>query len=362
MENWKAIVFLLAFSQGVILSFALIVKGLGRERFNLFLGLILFTLSLELLNAWGMQAHYHSRADAIPFWNLQTYLILPPSLWFFCQLTTLPAFVLRKKHLFFFLPAVVEVIVRSGKSIYSHFSGKYFPSLLDNSAWFFTTEILPIIGMAVVLCIYGRKIILFDRSKRKQAAPLSLGQYIRLYGLFGFLFILTFLWATGVILDWPVFSIIEAIVTLFIFTLGYFGYLNTAFFTLPVLAGSKPSEKSAFIQYDDKKQLERLMALFQQDALHTQPQLSLEDVSGKLNLPVRYVSFLVNTYCASNFNNFINGFRVEEVIRKLGNPSEQHKTILALALEAGFNSKSTFNSVFKQHTGKSPSDYLLVRK
>ncbi|MCE7064554.1 AraC family transcriptional regulator [Dyadobacter sp. CY326] len=74
------------------------------------------------------------------------------------------------------------------------------------------------------------------------------------------------------------------------------------------------------------------------------------------------ISYLINTHCASNVNGFINSFRVEAVIRKLGDPKEQHKTVLALALESGFNSKSTFNQVFRQHTGKSPSQYLLVQK
>jgi AraC-like DNA-binding protein len=49
-------------------------------------------------------------------------------------------------------------------------------------------------------------------------------------------------------------------------------------------------------------------------------------------------------------------------MRKMEDPAEQHKTLLALALESGFNSKSSFNQVFKSLTGQSPSEYLLLCK
>jgi AraC-like DNA-binding protein len=49
---------------------------------------------------------------------------------------------------------------------------------------------------------------------------------------------------------------------------------------------------------------------------------------------------------------------VKEVIERMANPSEKHKSLLGIALDAGFNSKSSFNQVFKQHTGKTPSEYL----
>lgn len=362
MENWKAVMFLLAFGQGIFLSFALIVKGFKRQWSNFFLGLILYTLALELLNAWGIQVQYHKSADAFPFWNFQTYLILPPSLWFFARFTTTPDYMFKRKYCFFYLPALIEITVRNGWSLYHYFTGKNLPFLLDIPVWFFVTEILPIISMAIVVWIYARKLLHFHQLWTEQSSRLNLLQYLRLYGLCIFLLALTLLWAAGVVLNLPVFATIEAILTVFLFVFGYVGYIDAAFFTLPVLAGIKPSEKPEFAHYDDERQLERLMVIFKEDAIYTQSKLNLEEVAGKLRLPPRYVSYLINTKCNSNFNNFINGFRVEEVIRKLNDPKEQHKTLLALALESGFNSKSTFNQVFKQHTGKSPSHYMMTQK
>lgn len=59
-----------------------------------------------------------------------------------------------------------------------------------------------------------------------------------------------------------------------------------------------------------------------------------------------------------NFNDFINQYRVKAVIKKMEAGEHTIQTLLGLALEVGFNSKSTFNRAFKRHTSRSPNDYI----
>jgi AraC-like DNA-binding protein len=362
MENWKAIAFLLAAGQGFILSLSLIVRGARGPKASFFFGLILFVLSQELLNAWGMQVRYHQQAGAFRFWNYQSYLVLPLALWFFARLTTLPDYHFKKKYWLFFLPIAAEIGFRCFWQVYASSLQVNRTSLLDNNFWFLWTEILPIVGMILVLWIYAKKLSRFRIAWQRQLNRLKPIQYLRLYGLFGFMILLTVLWFSGVILAWPIFSWVNFLLTVCLFGMGYLGYLNPDFFILPTLQAPKSTEKPEFFHYNDLAELQRLHAAFTTNALHTRSRLTLEDVAAHLNLPARYVSYLVNTHCASNFTGFVNGFRVSEVICKLGDPKEQHKTVLALAFEAGFNSKSTFNQVFRQHTGKSPSQYLPAQK
>ncbi|MBN8820455.1 MULTISPECIES: AraC family transcriptional regulator [unclassified Spirosoma] len=178
--------------------------------------------------------------------------------------------------------------------------------------------------------------------------------------MFTFLGALTLLWALGVLLKWPVFKEIEWLLTGCLFVLGYIGYIDPDFFTVSLLPGStvKTVANPDFAQFTDEIELQRIRSAFRDDALHRQPKLTVDDVATFLHLPPRYISFLVNTRCATNFTTFVNQYRVDEVIQKLGDPKQQYKTILAIALEAGFNSKSSFNQVFKDHTGKAPSFYL----
>ncbi|WP_084165672.1 helix-turn-helix domain-containing protein [Dyadobacter crusticola] len=362
MENWKAIVYLLAFGQGIVLSLSLIVRGITQQRANLFLGLILYILALEILNAWGMQVHYHSRPDSFPFWNLQSYLVLPVSLWFFVQYTTVPDYSAPRWPWLLFAPSLFEILVQTTWRLYWRHIDQRVPSLLDNPAWFFVTEILPILGMFTVLGFYGWKLFRFRQEWFGRGERLSVYQVIGIYGLFAFLTTLTMLWAAGVWFNLRVFSMIEILLTACLFAFGYAGYVNPDFYKLPILPKPKSPEKPTFAYYDDARELNRLEAAFRGNALYTQSKLTLEEVAGKLHLPPRYISYLINTHHGSNFNHYVNAFRVEEVIRKLGDPREQHKILLALALEAGFSSKSTFNQVFRQHTGKAPSEYLLVNK
>ena len=92
--------------------------------------------------------------------------------------------------------------------------------------------------------------------------------------------------------------------------------------------------------------------------LFLKPNLPLKELSYELNLPPRYVSFLINHYHKKNYKEFINTFRIETFLSKAKSEEKDYKTLLGLAMESGFSSKSTFNLVFKKHLGQSPSEYL----
>jgi AraC-like DNA-binding protein len=362
MENWKAITYLLAAGQGLILSLALLSQVNKANKSNFFLGLILFTLSLEVLNAWAMQVQYGSDPGAFPFWVLESYLLLPSAVWCFAQINTKPEFIFNRRHFLLFLPAIVDMLGQISWYLRRRLTGEQLPSLMDITPWFLFAEILPIIGMVAVLGLYGRKLVSLSRQMKEisiQSVPFHL---VKLYGFFIFFLLLTILWIGGVLVDLPVFTYIEFILTLFLFALGYIGYFNPSFFDVPKLIQKKVTEAPAFPHYDDQNELTRLKDLFEQQGLHTRSKLSLEELASKLKLPPRYVSYLINTYHGTNFHHFVNSYRVQEVMRKISNPAERHKTLLALALESGFSSKSAFNQVFKSHTGQSPSNYLVLKK
>ena len=102
----------------------------------------------------------------------------------------------------------------------------------------------------------------------------------------------------------------------------------------------------------------RLDRILQEKQLYARPNLSLKELSAELHLPSRYISHLINRYHQKNFKEFINDYRIKAFIRKAQSPVDKHKTLLALAFEAGFNSKSTFNQVFKSQMGQSPTEFL----
>lgn len=87
------------------------------------------------------------------------------------------------------------------------------------------------------------------------------------------------------------------------------------------------------------------------------PALTIQDVSKEMNVPVRELSVLINHQLGQHFYDFVNTYRIENAMEILKDPSKTKVTILEILYEVGFNSKSSFNTAFKKHTGNTPTAY-----
>lgn len=103
--------------------------------------------------------------------------------------------------------------------------------------------------------------------------------------------------------------------------------------------------------------LDALVASMERDHLYRDGELSLESLAAQLALTTHELSQLINQTYGVNFQEFVNGYRVEAFKRALSDPARSGATVLELGTEAGFNSKSAMNRVFKKHTGMTPSAF-----
>jgi AraC-like DNA-binding protein len=92
--------------------------------------------------------------------------------------------------------------------------------------------------------------------------------------------------------------------------------------------------------------------------LYLNPELNIETLSKDLDLKASTISQLVNQNTAYNFNDYINSYRVEETKKMLSDPEYSNYTIVAIGLEAGFNSKASFYRAFRKFEEMTPSEYL----
>lgn len=92
--------------------------------------------------------------------------------------------------------------------------------------------------------------------------------------------------------------------------------------------------------------------------LYRNPDLTLRSLAEQIALHPNKLSWLLNEIMGINFNEFINAYRLADFQSKAGTPEFAHFTILGLAYECGFNSKSVFNEFFKKSTGLTPSAWL----
>ena len=103
--------------------------------------------------------------------------------------------------------------------------------------------------------------------------------------------------------------------------------------------------------------IKKITVLMEQEKLYRETELTLQQLAGKLQLPTYQVSQAINEGMKKNFYDLVNGYRVEEAKRLLLDPKNKNYTILSVGFEAGFNSKTTFNTVFKKFTGQAPTEF-----
>jgi len=151
----------------------------------------------------------------------------------------------------------------------------------------------------------------------------------------------------------------------FIILIGYFGLKQKGIFISYVLEEPNKPIAEKKVKYaasrlkdaDLKKCFHKIDNYFEAKKPYLDPDLTLPKLAESLNVPTHHLSQVVNEMHGRNFFDFINQFRVEEVKRKIQDTNFQNYSLLGIALESGFNSKSAFNRVFKKITGFTPSEY-----
>ena len=108
-----------------------------------------------------------------------------------------------------------------------------------------------------------------------------------------------------------------------------------------------------------KKRLEDAML---QDKLYLDPELTLQKLAASVGEKPHILTSFLNGKMGISFNDFVNKHRVQESIRRIQDPANDHLNITAIGLDAGFNSKSSFNRIFKQITGRTPGTFRNLEK
>lgn len=106
----------------------------------------------------------------------------------------------------------------------------------------------------------------------------------------------------------------------------------------------------------------KLIHMFEKDKIYRNPNLSLDYIAEKLGISVGYLSRLINDITNKRFSQFTNEYRVKEAQKNLISKDFAHYNILSIGLEAGFNSKASFNRNFKEIVGLPPQEYVDKKK
>lgn len=120
---------------------------------------------------------------------------------------------------------------------------------------------------------------------------------------------------------------------------------------------STNNKKKLFNEEELQQYKARLIGLMTEEKLFLQPELSLRILADYINLPPNHMSQLLNVGFKQNFANYVNGYRLEHFKNILEDNDSHELTLMALAYDSGFNSKTVFNTFFKKKMGMTPKAY-----
>lgn len=165
------------------------------------------------------------------------------------------------------------------------------------------------------------------------------------------------------------------IITAFLYVLGYLGikqdpvYLTMLHDVSPNpkpetnnAEEQAPSAKEKYLRNKLSPQLRneyqsKLLTYFENEKPYLQPKLCINDLSMALEIPQHFLSQIINHSLGHTFYSFVNSYRVNEVKRRILSDDKNKYTLLAIAFDSGFNSKSGFNQNFKVETGMTPMEF-----
>ena len=108
---------------------------------------------------------------------------------------------------------------------------------------------------------------------------------------------------------------------------------------------------------NNTNQIEKLISYMETEKPYLNPSLSLRNLADQMGMNSRELSIIINQKLNQHFFDFVNGYRIKEAMNILVDPAKKGETVLEILYEVGFNSKSSFNTAFKKHTGKTPTEF-----
>lgn len=251
-------------------------------------------------------------------------------------------------------------------------------SVVDDLSSFFESDSMIslriIYSVSFFLSITSYSILTFIEIKRHQDKLKDLVSYtsgiinlnwlkvisISFYSGYIIFFILGGLKIIGDYIPFDPYYVIFGFIAVFSFVFGFYGIRQSMIEIIDPRDSKKETEKysrSGLKENQADEFLKNLIDYMEKNKPFLDPNLNIYNLSRMTGIPRHYITQILNENYKRNFFTFINEYRVREVIERFSNRKFDHFTIIAIAFDSGFNSKTTFNNIFKNMTGKTPSEF-----
>lgn len=340
---------------------------------NRYLSLLLAICSVSLIGGFMEVTNYYLVYPQLIGWEFQNLFLYGPLFYLYvCSLTSLSAVPFTRKTALHFLPCMIFVVylipiyLADGetKAVMWRQVTQGHPSPGQDVVFCLATVQLTAYGVVsyVTLGRYNRRIRdQFSSIERINLAWLRrlLIAFASVVGLFTVFWFMPLSAAHWYQLNYSANLLLAGAIYVF----GFWGTRQPRIFqralvpaaTVAVTTVSKyerglDTESSAVVYRE-------IVAAMEGARLYTNNELSLSDLAQQLGISTHVLSQAINQHSGANFYDFVNRYRVNETKRGLADPAQANRTVLDIAHDAGFNSKSAFYAAFKRELGLTPLQY-----
>lgn len=362
---------------GIFISFflaLLIFTKKSRNQADFILGAWLIIIGLHLFAYYTNISGFALKNPFLINFNLPYQLLHGPFLYLYTKTLTSP---MKVRKTIFLQHALIPFAAFIGYLPILFSSNEVKFKLImghgDDFQLFFQvfSIVLSVTGIFYVIITY----LLLEKYRKTMLSQFSNQDKVNLNWLRFLFYGMTLIWVLIIVFQNDNFIFSGA--TIFVIFIGYFGIKQVGIFTnqnefiqttenstivedvLEVFIPQKVKYAKSGLSEEVANQLHtELKRIMTVEKLFKEPELTLTDLANRLGIHPNYLSQVINEKEGVNFYDYVNSLRVEEFIKQIALPKNKKYTLLTVAYDAGFNSKSSFNRYFKKVTDLSPSEYL----
>lgn len=329
---------------------------------NRFLALALGTAILWMTGMLSRDIHLNTYFPRWGWFPLQFSLVLGPLLFLYVLKITRPKYEFRSKDLVHFSPLLLELGVHVLKVNESITTGAATYDTLIFQKWDPMLQILAFVSVAIYVYRSHLLIESFYKQLKFSGSDRYRSEFKWLHNLLIVFGLMWLLWIPFMAVDYFYYDQqagLRAYYLLYLLLTAMIIWMSIVAFLRPEIG--LRADVPSFLKPSPPVELKQRGAWLEKTVkaglYYRDPDLSLSSLAEKLELGPHELSRIINTVHKKSFSDFISEYRVADVVQKMQDPAYDHITLLGIAFESGFNSKTTFNRIFRQMTGKSPADY-----
>jgi AraC-like DNA-binding protein len=370
-----SIILIIATFQAILLTFLLLAKK-GKSKSDYILSGYFAVSAISILFAY---LEIVNRSSGFPFpWiiniSIPLILLVGPALWLYVKSLTQQYFKLTASYLLLLAPFIFVAILFTFKFYLQPSAVKVS---IDQTESFRSDFVFPLVMAMIALSNIGYAIwgialinryqqLLKTYFSKTDTIDLNWLKFVQVsalicYAAISGLYIISS--ALGV-LSYNVIQVIGyALASGLILVLGFYGLKQgNIFVSVPEKFDMQKAldlpEPMDALKSDEEIFVHQLLFYTKNEKPYQNPDLTLAGLSHELKVSPEYLSGILNGRLGINFFDFVNRYRVEEFKDQCKDPKNKNITLIGLAYNSGFNSKATFNRVFKKSVGCTPSEYL----